>query len=75
MHKMAGSKFREVSEILNAHFNKEKLLETKVPTQPKIIVQYPEEEEEEEAVDDLQTSDAFQPHEIENSISQSEEER
>ena len=68
MHKMAGSKFREVSEILNAHFNKEKLLETKVTTQPKITVQYPEEEEE-EAVDDLQTSDAFQPHEIENSIS------
>ena len=67
MHKMAGSKFREVSEILNAHFNKEKLLETKVTTQPKITVQYPEEEEE--AVDDLQTSDAFQPHEIENSIS------
>ena len=70
MHKMAGSKFREVSEILNAHFNKEKLLEAKVTTQPKITVQYPEEEEEEEeAVDDLQTSDAFQPHEIENSIS------
>ena len=43
MHKMAGLKFIEVSEILNAHFNKEKSLETKVTTQPNKIVQYPEE--------------------------------
>ena len=71
MHKMAGLKFSEVSEILNAHFNKEKSLERKVTTQPNEIVQYPEEV----AVDDLQTSDANQPHEIENSIAQSEEEQ
>ena len=71
MHRMAGLKFSEVSEILNAHFNKEKSLERKVTTQPNEIVQYPEEV----AVDDLQTSDANQPHEIENSIAQSEEEQ
>ena len=71
MHRMAGLKFSEVNEILNAHFNKEKSLERKVTTQPNEIVQYPEEV----AVDDLQTSDANQPHEIENSIAQSEEEQ
>ena len=68
---MGGLKFSEVSEILNAHFNKEKSLETKVTTQLNETVQHPEEV----AVDDLQTSDAYQPHEIENSIAHFEEEQ
>ena len=71
MHKMGGLKFSEVSEILNVHFNKEKSLETKVTTQPNETVQHPKEV----AVDDLQTSDAYQPHEIENSIAHSEKEQ
>ena len=68
---MTGLKFSEVSEILSAHFNTGKSLERKVTTQPNQTVQYPEEV----AVDDLRTSDAYQPHEMENSIAQSEEEQ
>ena len=34
MHKMASLKFSKVSEILNVHFNKEKLLEPKVILNP-----------------------------------------
>ena len=71
MHKMTGLKFSEVSEILIAHLNTGKSLETKMTTQPNQTVQHLEEV----AVDDLRMSDAYQPQEMENSIAQSEEEQ